>query len=339
MSKRVLITGGAGFLGSHFVNHVVAKYPQHQFVVIDKLNYASGYSTQLIKVKNLSNFKFIELDLSVELDKLEEIFQRYQITHIINFAAESCVDRSFDDPLYFTRNNIFATQNLLECCRISSLDIKFLHISTDEVYGEQELSGESVDEEFKLNPTNPYAATKASIDLIIQSYIYSYKLPITIIRSNNVYGFGQYPEKIVPLTIDILKKRMAGERHLKIPIHGDGHYKRTYLFITDFLNAVELIWLKQQSDELFGQVFNISGDNNDSYEMGNLELIKFISDCFHNQLGKLDGYKFEDCIKFVKDRNYNDSRYLLNCHKIKKLGWRPKVSLQIGIPKLIDECI
>ncbi|CAM9012429.1 unnamed protein product [Wickerhamomyces anomalus] len=322
MKEHVLITGGAGFLGSHFVNHVVPKYPQMDFLVIDKLNYASGFNTHLIKVGGYSNYEFIEFDLSKDFNKLLEIVESHHITQVINFAAESCVDKSFKDPIFFTMNNILSTQYLLECCRLVEWEIKFLHISTDEVYGEQK---ETVDEKGILNPTNPYAATKASCDLIIQSYIYSYKLPISIIRSNNVYGLGQYPEKIIPMVIDVLNKRLKGGDD-KIPIHGDGHYKRTYLYISDFLKGVELIWGKQMNGECFGEVYNICGD--DDYEVSNLELIKLICGNF-----EID---YRECIEFVDDRNYNDSRYLLNCDKIKQLGWEPKIGLRLGLSKIIQ---
>lgn len=339
-----MITGGAGFLGSHFLNYVVEKYSNLYFICIDKLNYASNYSTKLIKIMNNSNFKFIEKDLSIDFKSLQKIIKDFNVIQIINFAAESCVDKSFNEPLYFTKNNILSTQNLLECCRLSSNEIKFLHISTDEVYGEQNNVADDskfVDENYKLNPTNPYAATKASIDLILKSYIYSYKLSITIIRSNNVYGYGQYPEKIIPKTIDTLLKRSKG-LDIKIPIHGDGHYKRTYLYIKDFINAVELLWNNQKLNKYCnGEIFNVSGDviNNNSttndYEIENLKLVKLICDCYY----KDQDYIFNDCIQFVKDRNYNDSRYLLDCSKITKLGWKPTITLHVGIPKLLQESV
>lgn len=332
--SSVLITGGAGFLGSHFVNYVVEKYPNVHFICVDKLNYASHYSTNLIKVLNNINLKFIEKDLSCELEYLQNLIKIHNVSQIINFAAESCVDRSFQSPLYFTTNNILATQNLLECCRLSDHKISFLHISTDEVYGEQEI-GQYVDENSKLNPTNPYSASKASIDLIIQSYIYSYKLQITILRSNNVYGYGQYPEKIVPIAINTLDRIFQnGKQSLKIPIHGDGHYKRTYLYVTDFLKAVELLWNQNGKGNCFGEIYNVGGDDdNEDYEMSNLDLIRFICDCYFKKYNIKD--RADNYIEFIKDRNYNDSRYLLDCSKIKALGWSPTITLQSGIPKIL----
>ncbi|CCH44597.1 hypothetical protein BN7_4165 [Wickerhamomyces ciferrii] len=331
----ILITGGAGFLGAHFVNFMVQKYPQINFICIDKLNYASNI--KFIKVFECSNFQFIEKDLSkISIKELITLFKSYKITQIINFAAESCVDKSFIDPLFFTQNNIISTQNLLECCRLQdrSNAIKFIHISTDEVYGEQLDNSKYVTEESKLNPTNPYAATKAAIDLIIQSYIYSYKIPITVIRSNNVYGIGQYPEKIVPVVLEVIRKRSSGENiYAKVPIHGSGKYKRTYLYTTDFIEAIELIWLKQLQGQLLGEIFNVGGDHNHNFEIENLDLVKLIMETYET----ISGNQCTDYIEFIKDRNYNDSRYLLDCSKMKSLGWEPKISLQEGITKIIKQ--
>lgn len=343
--KYILITGGAGFIGSHYLNYVVKEYPNYHFTCIDKLTYVSDYSTKLIKVLNQPNFTFIEKDLSTDLPFLQKIlvqdFKTNKIDHIVHFAAESCVDKSFDNPLGFTTNNILATQNLLECCRLlkqQDIDVKFLHISTDEVYGEQ-LDGDYVDENSKLNPTNPYSASKAAIDMIIRSYIYSYKLPITILRSNNVYGANQYPEKIVPTSIQILNRRFSGEKDLKIPVHGTGKCKRTYLHVADFVTAIDFVSRKQYNNECFGEIYNIGGEITgvDSPEIENLQMIRYICDYYLTHKMHLSSYNLDDYIQFVKDRNYNDSAYSLDCTKIAKLGWRPTISLQEGIEKVIDE--
>lgn len=335
--KHILVTGGAGFLGSHYLNYVVKEYPNYHFTCIDKLTYVSDYSTKLLKVLDQPNFTFIEKDLSTELNFLQTFliddFQATKIDHIVHFAAESCVDRSFETPLMFSTNNILAAQNLLECCRLLKQQnrcVRFLHISTDEVYGEQ-VDGKSVDENSKLNPTNPYAASKAAIDLIIQSYIYSYNLHATIIRPNNVFGPGQYPEKIVPITLDTLNRRLSGEDGVKVPVHGDGKCKRSYLHVEDFLRGVDLVFQRQLQDEGIGEIYNLGAQ----LEIENLQLIRYICDYYLTEKKQLM-YNLDDYIHFVKDRNYNDRAYSLECSKIAKIGWKQTIPLLEGIRKVID---
>lgn len=303
-TKKVLVTGGAGFIGCNFLSYIVPKYPQVHFTCIDKLNYASN--SHIIKqLELLPNFCFIQLDLSESLEKLLDITR--DTTDIINFAAESCVDRSFLEPLYFTKNNIFATQNLLECHRLNRNINYFLHISTDEVYGE--LVSNVVEDDHLMNPTNPYSASKAAIDLIIQSYQYSYKLPITILRPNNVYGPLQYPEKIIPLTIKCLHEKTP------IPIHGNGTNKRRYLYVLDLVLAIEIIWKSQQITT--NQIYNVGGTD----ELDNNSLVNLIMNVFQTP-GE---------IQYVKDRKYNDSSYSIDTTKLAALGWEPKISITQGL--------
>ncbi|WEJ92839.1 dTDP-glucose 4,6-dehydratase [Yamadazyma tenuis] len=277
--KTVLVTGGAGFIGSNLLRSLIHKYPSYFFLCIDKLNYASVD----LKTITATNFKFVKLDLT-NLPDVKSSLDVHKVTDILNLAAESCVDRSFESPLYFTTNNILSTQNILEYVRVNP-HIRLVHVSTDEVYGEQ-LDTKKVDETGKLNPTNPYSATKASIDLIIRAYEYSFGLKSTIVRPNNVYGPGQYPEKIIPMALHNLKLGNP------ILLHGDGHHKRSYLYISDFIEALDLIW----HSNLYG-IYNVGSP----HEISNLELIRLILQLSQRK-EPIDTY-----VKFVKDRNYNDS--------------------------------
>ncbi|ODV65367.1 putative dTDP-glucose 4,6-dehydratase [Hyphopichia burtonii NRRL Y-1933] len=316
--QRVLVTGGAGFIGSHFLNQVVPKYPRIHFTCIDKLSYA-GNLDNLSPIVNESNFSFIKFDLSTRLDSLIELLKSNKPDQIINFAAESCVDRSFEDPLFFTLNNVIATQNLLEFVRLLCPSCHFIHISTDEVYGES--LNAILSESSNLRPSNPYAATKASIDLILQSYVSSFKLSVTIVRGNNIYGINQYPEKIIPISIQSLINL-----NRKVPVHGDGHYKRTYLYIQDFNDAIELLWLQKKLG-----IYNVGADSQD--EIDNLSLIKLIYDKINTKLGLKN---FESLIDFVHDRNYNDLNYSMDSSKIKSLGWESKIRLSKGLDIIIE---
>lgn len=304
--KVVLVTGVAGFIGSHFVNYSVKKYRQFLFIGIDKLNYASDLAR--LEVNGDENFQFIELDLGHQ--KLIDLFNDYKFTEVINFAAESSVDKSFDNPVEFTRNNILSSQNLLECIRLNN-HVNFIHVSTDEVYGELI----NASEDSKLVPTNPYSATKASFDLLIQAYAFSYNIKAVIVRSNNIYGKNQFHEKLIPRTIKCLKEGTP------IPIHGNGSNTRCFLHIQDFLSALDLVWL--QNHDL--SIVNIGHQN----EIDNLSLVKLIC--------KLYDPNIAPNINFVQDRNYNDRFYSLNCDNITNLGWKPKVKLEDSLKTLVDD--
>ena len=353
--KRVLVTGGAGFIGSHFLDYFVRKYPHYHFTCIDKLNYVCNGSTKFMeKVLKCENFSFIQKDVYQDYDFLYDFlvtnYDTTKIDYIVNIAAESSVNLSFEDPLYFTKNNVIGTQNLLECWRIlfqknPTLKEKclFLHVSTDEVYGEQ-AEGEHVDEKSPLNPTNPYSSTKAATDLILGAYRQSFRLPVAILRSNNVYGARQHPEKIIALALTKLvlhccKGNLDQEMEDKIKIHGDGSNKRTYLHIVDLLEAIDLIWnilLKEPlstSGKIEKYVFNIGSED----EIDNLSLVKLIITKFFEKKGKKSPIEFLNYIAFTTDRCYNDSRYSINYAKTKKLGWKPAVKLEQGLEEMIEE--
>lgn len=346
VAEDVLVAGGAGFIGSHTLDYLVQKYPDCKFTCVDKLSYATNYlENNLHQISACENFAFAKLDLLEEYQRLNELINHpaNNFTTVINFAAESSVDKSFDDPLYFTKNNVLATQNLLECCRTLlknkpylRRNFKFIHISTDEVYGEQK-EGENIDENGRLHPTNPYSASKAACDLIIEAYKHSYKIPITLIRSNNVYGPRQYPEKIIPVCLKALENasRTGLAEKERIPIHGDGRHTRRYLHVLDFAKAVDRIWnwlrTSASSSDFLGETFNVGTDD----EVNNLSMVKLLCTIFMRKKFGVESIDYASFISHTKDRNYNDFRYSIDFNKIKRVGWQQEISLEQGIEDLI----
>lgn len=348
--EKILVTGGAGFMGSHMIDYLLCHYPECTVVCIDKLTYACHYLMgNLSRAKNHPNFEFVHLDLAADYKELEELIvfssRNGPITTVLNFAAETSVDQSFEDPRYFTRNNIMATQNLLECCRLLLRrnpllrpKFNFVHISTDEVYGEQQAT-QSVDEDAKLLPSNPYSATKAACDLIIRSYVQSFKLPVTTIRPNNVYGPRQYPEKIVAVTLAALKHAKPNEElseEYKIPMHGAGQNTRRYLHVTDFVKAVDIVWKRARKKRMLnpqsiaGEVFNVGTED----EITNLDFVKMICDIYMDEKFGVSA-ELLHLIRFTKDRDFNDARYATDLTKITGIGWKQQVLLEEGIRELV----
>jgi len=305
--KKIVITGGAGFIGSHMVRFLSKKYNKTKIYVIDKLTYAGRLQNikPLLKSKRIT---FVKSDIC-NLKLMKKILTKTDI--LINAAAESHVDNSFGNAKIFSKTNIIGTQTLLEACRFNKVN-KIIHISTDEIYGD--IPRGKCSEQDHLNPTNPYSASKAAAEMMIKSYISSYKLPIIILRPNNIYGIRQYPEKLIPKTILLLSK------HKKVPLHGDGKNIRHYLSINDFLFALNIILKKGKIHE----VYNIGSE----LAFSNYEIVTII--CKNLKL------KPFDFIKFVDDRPYNDSRYAIDYNKIKKLGWKNNSSLLSDFPKLIN---
>lgn len=303
---KMLVTGGAGFMGSHFVRHLVNKYPEYKIINFDKLTYA-GNLERIKDIENKPNYEFIKGDVC-DFNFLVYLFK--DVDYVFHFAAESHVDNSIGDSLRFTESNTVGTHVLLEAARINKVKRVF-HISTDEVYGDI-ISG-SFSEEDKILPTNPYSSSKAAAEMIIKGYLRTYKVPITIIRSNNVYGPYQYVEKIIPRFVTNL---IQGK---KVPLHGNGANIRTYIYVEDFCNALDLIF--RHSKE--GEIFNIGTSD----EISNLELTRKIL----SYLGKT-----EEFIEFVNDRPFNDQRYSVNISKIKKIGWVQKVPFSEGLISTIE---
>lgn len=323
MNKNIyFITGGAGFIGSNFINKFFNYYNDQDFIIInyDALYYSGNENNINQKIRNDKRYKFIHGNLQT-FDLLKYVFENNKITHIIHFAAQSHVQNSFDDSLQYTKDNVIGTHNLLEVCRLYCRSlIKFIHVSTDEVYGESKLD---INEAHKtelslLCPTNPYAASKAAAEMLVNSYNHSFNLPIIITRGNNVYGPNQYPEKVIPKFIKQLKNNE------KITIQGDGHCVRAFLHSEDTANAFIVILEKG----IIGEIYNIGCDENMEYSI--LDIAKIL-------IKKIKGIdnNFEDYIEYIDDRPFNDKRYYISNNKVKELGWNIKKNFNEELNKLI----
>ena len=317
--KKLFVTGGSGFIGSNFINHFCKKYPNIEIINFDALYYCAKESNILKEIRESKNYQFIHGNLN-SYELLRYIFQTNNITHVIHFAAQSHVQTSFNDSLQYTNDNIIGTHNLLEVNRVYNKNlVKFIHVSTDEVYGESMLD---VDEKHKteqsiLCPTNPYAATKGGAELIAQSYNHSFKMPIIITRGNNVYGPNQYPEKLIPKFINQLR------RGNKVTIQGDGSCVRAFLHSKDTANAFETI-LKNGK---IGEIYNIGCDEGMEYSV--LDVAKILIKLIKNT----DNYN--NHIKYIEDRPFNDKRYYISNKKLKDLGWDITIKFEDGIRDLV----
>ena len=247
---NILVTGGCGFIGSNFLNFAVKKYPNYKFTNIDVMYYCASQDN--LDIKNFKNYNFVEGNIN-DLSLIKYILKKNNITHIIHFAAQSHVDNSFSDSLQYTEDNVKGTHSLLEAVRLVNLDIKFLHFSTDEVYGESNLNEKPKDEMSLLCPTNPYAATKAAAEMLVNSYIHSYGLKAIISRGNNVYGENQYPEKLIPKFIKLL------QNNKKCTIHGKGDSLRSFIHVLDVCTAVDTLIHYGK----IHQIYNIGSDAKD----------------------------------------------------------------------------
>mgnify|MGYP000949377936 CR=1 FL=1 len=307
---KILITGGAGFIGGNFIHYILKKYKNYKIICVDKLTYAGNLSTLNTALES-PNLSFFKTDIT-DKDSIFSIFENEHPDIVINFAAESHVDRSIKDPQIFTITNIVGTQVLMDACREYSIQ-QFHQISTDEVYGDFPLDKTDLffTESIPLRASSPYSASKASADLLAQAYYKTFKLPITISRSSNNYGPYQFPEKLIPLTI------VNALNGLDIPIYGVGKNIRDWIYVEDHCKALDLIIHKGK----VGEVYNIGAGN----EKTNLEIVNAIIDI----LGK-------GKIQFVQERPGHDLRYALNSEKIKNnLGWEPKTSFETGLKQTI----
>ena len=308
--KKILVTGGAGFIGSNFINYILNSRNDISIVNLDKLTYA-GNLKNLSGVENNPNYTFIKGDI-VNDELVKFIFQRYQITHVINFAAESHVDRSILGSEVFFRTNVLGTNVLLETAKYFGVE-KFIQISTDEVYGSLGPEGQ-FEETTPLQPNSPYAASKAAADLMALAFHHTYGVPVVITRCSNNYGQYQFPEKLIPLMI------INALNNKKLPVYGDGLNVRDWIYVIDHNKAVELVLEKGQ----LGEVYNIGANT----EKPNIQIVKLIL----SQLGKS-----EELIEYVKDRLGHDRRYAINSKKIKEnLGWQPEYSFEDAIKNTID---
>ena len=315
--KNLLVTGGCGFIGSNFINYIATKN-KYNIINYDAMYYAADKNNIHQSVRELPNYALVEGNLCSE-DLVKFVLETYKIDMIIHFAAQSHVQLSFDDSLQFTKDNILGTHILLECARKYGKIERFIHVSTDEVYGE---SMNQVDENCKteqsiLCPTNPYAATKAGAELIAQSYNHSYKMPIIITRGNNVFGPNQYPEKLVPRFIQQLK---SGKR---ATIQGQGTAVRAFLHAFDTATAFEVILEKG----VVGEIYNIGCDEGMEYSV--MQVAKMLIEMIK---GTTD---YDNWIEYIEDRPFNDQRYYISNEKLKALGWNIKYSFEEGLKSLV----
>lgn len=305
--KNLLITGGCGFIGSGFINYILKKFPNLHVFNIDCLNYCSSTNN----IISSDNYTFIHGNIT-NSELITSILNTHNIDTIVHFAAQSHVDNSFSNPIAYTHDNILGTHILLECSRVYGKLEKFIHISTDEVYGD--IGNSKKNENSVLCPTNPYAATKASAELIVKSYYHSFNMPIIITRSNNVFGPRQFPEKVIP-------KFIYKSLHKQpFTIQGDGNNIRSYIFIDDVVNAIMTIL----SFGKIGEIYNIGSYD----EMSVLDVAFKI----HNKLNP--DTKFE--IEYMNDRPYNDKRYFICDQKLRELGWSQTISFNDGLQKTIN---
>ena len=307
--NHILVTGGCGFIASNFINHLLKKYNNVKIYNIDILNYCADENNIIPH----QNYKFIKGDIC-SFDLISFILNEYQIDTIMHFAAQSHVDNSFGKSLDFTRDNVLGTHNLLECSRIYGNIKRFIHVSTDEVYGEVGID-ETCHEKSLLNPTNPYAASKAGAEFIVKSYAHSFKIPIIITRGNNVYGPRQYPEKLIP---KFIKQLMENK---KCTIHGKGLSRRNFLHVFDVARAFETVLYKGELNE----VYNIGTEN----EYSVIDILKILVKEIKND----DNYM--DYGEFVKDRDFNDFRYSVNSDRLINLGWNRNIDFTEGIKNTI----
>ena len=316
----LFITGGLGFIGSQFINYFCKKNPNINVINFDAMYYCANKNNIDKEIQSSSNYTFIEGNLQ-SFNLLKYIFNSNSISHIIHFAAQSHVQNSFDDSIQYTKDNILGTHNLLEVNRLYNKNLKkFIHVSTDEVYGESMLSMNETKktEQSILCPTNPYAATKASAELLAQSYNHSFNIPIIITRGNNVYGHNQYHEKLIPRFIKLLKENKP------VTIQGDGSCVRAFLHSYDTATAFESILNKGN----IGEIYNIGCDEGMEYSV--LDIAKIL---IKNIKG--DDVEIKDWIEYIEDRPFNDKRYYISNEKIKDLGWNIKVDFLDGLRELI----
>jgi dTDP-glucose 4,6-dehydratase len=320
--SNILITGGAGFIGSHVVRRFVNNYPNYNIYNLDKLTYA-GNLENLKDIENAKNYTFLRADIQ-DFANLEKIFAEHKIDHVIHLAAESHVDRSISNPLEFVLTNVVGTVNLLNAAKNAWKDNlgshRFYHVSTDEVYGALGETG-FFTEETSYDPHSPYSASKASSDHFVRAYHDTFGMQIVVSNCSNNYGSHHFPEKLIPLCIHNIKNNKP------LPIYGDGKYTRDWLFVEDHARAIDDVFHKGVN----GQTYNIGGFN----EWQNIDLVKLLCKIMDEKFGR-DAGTSEQLITFVKDRPGHDLRYAIDATKIEReLGWRPSVTFEQGLEKTV----
>lgn len=321
---NILVTGGAGFIGSHVVRRLVTQYPNYHIVNLDVLTYA-GNLENLKDIQHATNYTFVKGDIGDE-NLVSEIFDKHHITHVVHLAAESHVDRSIKDPLIFLKTNILGTANLLQVAKKywnGQYDGKlFYHVSTDEVYGSLEMNDQMFTETTPYDPRSPYSASKASSDHLVRAFYHTYHMPVVISNCSNNYGPNHFPEKLIPLIIhNIINKK-------PLPVYGKGENVRDWLYVEDHARAIDVILHNGKA----GETYNIGGHN----EWKNIDIVTFLCDAMDEKLGRKTG-ESRELITYVTDRAGHDLRYAIDATKIKnELGWVPQETFETGITKTID---
>jgi dTDP-glucose 4,6-dehydratase len=316
-TQNILITGGAGFIGTHLVKRMVKQYPQYRIVNLDLLTYAGNLSN-LTDVENAPNYVFCKGDIR-DNDLLKELFATYAFDGVIHLAAESHVDRSISNPMAFVETNILGTLNLLNVAKatwVNPTHQRFYHISTDEVYGSLGETG-LFTEETAYDPRSPYSASKAGSDMLVRAYHHTFGLPTVVSNCSNNYGPYQFPEKLIPLIINNICNNKT------LPVYGDGLYTRDWLWVEDHAAAIDLIYHQGK----IGETYNIGGNN----ERRNIDLVHYLCDTMDELLGRSEGTS-RQLITFVKDRPGHDRRYAIDATKLKnELNWEPQVNPEDGL--------
>ncbi|HEV7350668.1 dTDP-glucose 4,6-dehydratase [Telluribacter sp.] len=324
MTKKILITGGAGFIGSHVVRRFVIQYPQYHIYNLDALTYA-GNLENLRDIEEAPNYSFVKGDI-VDADFLDQLFAEHDFQGVVHLAAESHVDRSITDPLAFVMTNVIGTVNLLNAARKAwkgnMKDRRFYHVSTDEVYGELHDPGEFFLESTKYDPRSPYSASKASSDHFVRAYYNTYGLPVVISNCSNNYGPNHFPEKLVPLMIhNIIQNK-------PLPVYGKGENIRDWLYVEDHARAIDVIYHRGAN----GETYNIGGHN----EWKNIDLVLLLCQIMDQKLGRAEGTS-QQLITYVTDRAGHDLRYAIDATRLKEeLGWEPSLQFAEGLEKTVD---